>query len=284
MHGLAISLVVGSIGSCIGDSTFLWGSATASYQVEGAFNEDGRGMTVWDTFSHTPGKVSNGDNGDIADDDYHRFSEDIDLMSKLGLKAYRFSIAWSRIFPDGESDINQAGIDHYNAVLDKLVEADIVPLVTLFHWDTPLALETKYGGWLNDTMETRKTTFTVIYQVVKYHFPDFSKYADVCFQRFGDRVKHWLTFNEPMSVALNGYLYGINAPGHCTDRSKCKEGDSSTEPYIVSHNMLNAHAAAVDIYRASYQAKQGGVIGITLNTDFAYPLSTSSEDAAACQR
>jgi hypothetical protein len=152
----ALFVIASSIGYCTSDSSFLWGSATASYQVEGAFDEDGRGMTVWDAFSHTPGKVSNGDNGDIADDDYHRFSEDIDLMSTMGLKAYRFSIAWSRIFPDGETDINQAGIDHYNAVLNKLVKANIVPLVTLFHWDTPLALESKYGGWLNDTMETRK--------------------------------------------------------------------------------------------------------------------------------
>ena len=137
-------------------SEFLWGSATASYQVEGAFNEDGRGMTVWDAFSHTPGKVANGDNGDVAVDDYHRFEEDIELMVKMGLNSYRFSIAWSRIFPDGEGSINQAGINHYNAVIDKLISANIVPFVTLFHWDTPLALEEKYGGWLNASMETCK--------------------------------------------------------------------------------------------------------------------------------
>lgn len=250
------------------NNDFLWGSATASYQVEGAFREDGRGMTVWDKFSHTPGKVTNGDNGDIADDHYHRFAEDIEMMKKMGLKSYRFSIAWSRILPSGRGEINTKGIDHYNAVIDALVEADITPFVTLFHWDTPLALETEVGGWLNPDME-------------EY----FKAYANVCFKSFGDRVQHWLTFNEPISVARGGYMYGTNAPGRCSDRTKCTEGNSSTEPYIVSHNMLNAHAAAVELYRSNYQSKQAGVIGITLNSDFAYPLTTDSvEDQKACQR
>lgn len=235
--------------------------------VEGAFKEDGRGMTTWDTFSHTPGKVSNGDNGDVATDHYHLFKNDIKIMKEMGLDSYRFSIAWSRIQPDGEGDINQEGIDHYNEVINSLIKADIIPFVTLFHWDTPLALEEKYGSWLNVDME-------------KY----FAKYANICFQHFGDRVKHWLTFNEPLTVALNGYNSGSHAPGRCSDRNKCREGDSSTEPYLVSHNMLNAHAAAVEIYRHKYQEIQGGKIGITLNTDFAYPLTQSPEDHEAAER
>jgi beta-glucosidase len=237
------------------------------FAVEGAYKEDGRGMTVWDSFSHTPGKVANGENGDVADDHYHLYKEDIRMMKEMGLGSYRFSIAWSRIQPNGEGEINQAGIDHYNAVIDSLVEAGITPFLTLFHWDTPLALEMKYGGWLNADMENHFVT-----------------YADICFKHFGDRVKHWLTFNEPLSVALNGYSSGSNAPGRCSDRSQCREGDSSTEPYIVSHNMLNAHGAAVDLYRSKYQKEQDGKIGITLNTDFAYPLTESKEDKDAAQR
>lgn len=224
-------------------------------------------MTTWDSFSHTPGKVANGENGDVAIDHYHLFRDDIKLMKEMGLGSYRFSIAWSRIQPDGEGAVNQAGIDHYNEVIDALVEAGITPFLTLFHWDTPVALETKYGSWLNADMEKH-----------------FAAYADTCFKHFGDRVKYWLTFNEPMSVAINGYDAGINAPGRCSDRSRCREGDSSTEPYIVSHNMLNAHAAAVEVYRSKYQAAQGGKIGITINTDCAYPLTAAARDKQAAQR
>lgn len=143
--------------SIFSSSSFLWGSATASYQVEGAYQEDGRGMTVWDVYSHTPGKVANNDNGDIATDHYHRYIEDIQLIRDMGINSYRLSIAWSRILPNGEGEINQAGIDHYNKVLDALEEANIIPFVTLFHWDTPQALEDKYGGWLSDKMETSKS-------------------------------------------------------------------------------------------------------------------------------
>jgi len=250
------------------DPDFLWGSATASYQVEGAVHEDGRGDTVWDIFSHTPGKVANGDTGDVADDSYHRYQEDIDILKNMGLNSYRFSIAWSRIFPDGDGEINQAGVDHYNKVIDALVKADIVPFATLFHWDTPLALEARYGGWLSPEIEQ-----------------SFVKYADACFAAFGDRVKNWLTLNEPMTVALVGYSAGVHAPGRCSDRTLCAQGNSTTEPYIVAHNMLNSHAAVVQLYRAKYQQAQGGKIGITLNTDFGYPFKASSpEDVAAANR
>jgi beta-glucosidase len=140
--------------SLLSSSDFLWGSATASYQVEGAYEEDGRGRTVWDDYSHTPGKVANGDTGDVATDHYHRFKEDIQLIQDMGINSYRLSLAWSRIIPDGEGAVNRAGIDHYNEVFDALEEANIVPFVTLFHWDTPSVLEENYGGWLSDKMET----------------------------------------------------------------------------------------------------------------------------------
>jgi hypothetical protein len=281
-HNMKIALtlffIVAVLGFAIGSTfakkedpyaTFLWGSATASYQVEGAYNEDGRGLTVWDSFSHTPGKTVNGETGDVADDQYHRFQADIQLIKAMGLNSYRFSIAWSRIFPEGKGNtVNQAGIDHYNALIDGLVAQKITPLVTLFHWDTPLALEQEYDGWLSPEIEDA-----------------FVEYANVCFKMFGDRVKHWITLNEPLTVALQGYNNGVNAPGRCSDRTRCTEGDSSTEPYIAAHNMLNAHAAVVELYRKAYQTQQGGVIGITLNADFAYPLhADSAEDQAAAYR
>lgn len=246
---------------------FLWGSATASYQIEGAVNEDGRGQTVWDEFSHTPGKTANGDTGDIATDGYHRYAEDLQLISNMGVNAYRFSIAWSRIVPDGVGEVNQAGIDHYNKVIDGMVAANIIPLATLFHWDTPLHLEEAYGGWLSADLEEH-----------------FTRYADICFNAFGDRVKNWLTFNEPLTVANVGYTMGTHAPGRCSDRSVCSSGNSTTESYIAAHNMLNAHASAAELYHTKYQAIQGGRIGITLNTDFAYPLTNSEEDVEAAER
>lgn len=176
-----------------------------------------------------------------SDDSYHRYQEDIDILKNMGLNSYRFSIAWSRIFPDGDGEINQAGVDHYNKVIDALVKADIVPFATLFHWDTPLALEARYGGWLSPEIEQ-----------------SFVKYADACFAAFGDRVKNWLTLNEPMTVALVGYSAGVHAPGRCSDRTLCAQGNSTTEPYIVAHNMLNSHAAVVQLYRAKYQQAQVG--------------------------
>jgi hypothetical protein len=148
------SAIPASSSSLLSSSNFLWGTATASYQVEGAYQEDGRGRTVWDDYSHTPGKVANGDTGDVATDHYHRFREDLDLISAMGINSYRLSLAWSRLIPDGEGAVNQAGIDHYNEVFDALEERNIIPFVTLFHWDTPSGLEEKYGGWLSDKMET----------------------------------------------------------------------------------------------------------------------------------
>jgi beta-glucosidase len=245
---------------------FLWGSATASYQVEGAYNIS-RGLSIWDTFSHTPGKTRDGDTGDVADDHYHRYEEDIALMKSLGLKNYRLSIAWPRLFPNGTGAPNQAGIAFYDRVINELLRNGISPFVTLYHWDLPDALHTTYGGWLNVTIVGH-----------------FAQYAETAFRAFGDRVKHWITFNEPLSFTNLGYGYGTHAPGRCSDRSTCTAGNSSTEPYIAAHHVLLAHARAVDIYRRFFQPQQKGIIGITLNIDWAEPLTNSSADLAASER
>eukprot|EP00823_Brevimastigomonas_motovehiculus_P009090 TRINITY_DN8771_c0_g1_i1.p1 TRINITY_DN8771_c0_g1~~TRINITY_DN8771_c0_g1_i1.p1 ORF type:complete len:556 (+),score=134.51 TRINITY_DN8771_c0_g1_i1:75-1742(+) len=247
---------------------FEFGSATASYQVEGAAYEDGRGLSIWDTFSHTPGKVANNDTGDVSDDHYHKYLQDIQLMKKMNVTFYRFSIAPSRILPTGELPVNQKGIDFYNRLIDGLLEQGIKPFVTLYHWDLQNDLHEKYGGWLNRSS-------------VGY----FTLYADACFAAFGDRVQRWLTFNEPWTFAYQGYGNGVNAPGRCSDRNRCDAGDSLTEPYIVAHNVLLAHAYTVQTYRQKYQQKQKGEIGMTLNCDFGIPLNPhNASDVAATQR
>jgi len=245
---------------------FLWGSATASYQVEGAWNIS-RGLSIWDVFSHTPGKTRNGDTGDVADDHYHRFREDVNLMKRLGLKNYRLSIAWPRIFPNGTGIPNREAISFYNRLIDTLLQNEIQPFVTLYHWDLPYALYTPHGGWLDP-------------QIVNA----FALYAETCFNAFGDRVKHWITFNEPLTFTNLGYGTGTHAPGRCSNRTVCTEGNSATEPYIAAHYVLLAHAEAVAIYRKYYQPHQRGIIGITLNIDWAEPLSDSAEDKLAAER
>ena len=155
---------------------FHYGVATAAYQIEGANHADGRGDSIWDIFSNQPGHIANNDNGTVADDDYHKIKEDIQLIKKLGLTSYRFSISWSRILPLGTGLTNQYGIDHYNMLINELLIADIIPFVTLYHWDLPQSLEDRYDGWLSSKIED-----------------DFKHYADVCFSAFGDRVKYWIT-------------------------------------------------------------------------------------------
>jgi beta-glucosidase len=246
---------------------FQIGTATASYQVEGAWNKDGRGLTIWDTFSHE-GHCYQNATGDVADDHYDRVAEDLQLMKGIGVQTYRMSLAWSRIFPTGKPPLNQAGVDHYNAEINALLAAGIIPHVTLFHWDLPSGLETEYGdGWLKP--ETSDA---------------FAVYADTCFQLFGDRIKNWLTLNEPHTVAMNGYCYGSHAPGRCSDRTICPTGNSATEPYIAAHNMLLAHAKAVDVYRKKYQTQQKGTIGIVLDCTWYEPNTTNPVDVAAANR
>ena len=229
---------------------FIWGAATAAYQIEGAVNEDGRGESIWDRFSHTPGKVYRGDTGDIACDHYHRYREDVLLMKELGLKSYRFSIAWPRIFPDGKGSINTRGVDFYNRLIDELLEAGIEPAATLYHWDLPQALQDQ-GGW-----GTRSTVEA------------FEDYAKLAFQRFGDRVGRWITFNEPQVSAICGYAEGHHAPG-LRDMALGIQ---------VAHHLLVAHAGTVEIYR---QLNFKGEIGITLNLSPTYPATSSVEDQKA---
>jgi beta-glucosidase len=232
---------------------FIWGAATASYQIEGAVDEDGRGPSIWDTFSHTPGKTKNGDTGDVADDHYHRWRDDIALMKDLGLDAYRFSLAWPRIIPAGRGAVNPAGLDFYERLVDGLLEAGIQPFATLYHWDLPQPLQDA-GGWAN-----RDTAYA------------FADYAEVVTRRLGDRVRAWITHNEPWVVAFVGNLFGEHAPG-------LKDLPTAIR---VTHHLLLSHGLAVPRIRA---ASPGAQVGITLSLSPAEPASDSAEDAAAAAR
>ncbi|WP_411032189.1 GH1 family beta-glucosidase [Spongiimicrobium sp. 3-5] len=236
---------------------FIWGSATSSYQIEGAASEGGRAWSIWDAFAHTPDRTANNEHGDMACDHYHRYKEDVKLMADLGLKAYRFSISWSRIQPDGQGAVNEEGIQFYSDLIDELLKYNITPWVTLYHWDLPLALHTEKDGWLNP-------------EIADY----FGTYADICFSRFGDRVKNWITLNEPWVVSILGYADGVFAPGR----------KSKDEPYLVAHQLLRSHGKAVKIYREKYEKTQQGTIGITNNCDWREPLTDTPEDVAAAQK
>ena len=208
---------------------FLWGAATASYQIEGAWNEDGKGESIWDRFAHTPGKIKNGDTGDVGCNHYHRWREDIEIMKDLGLSAYRFSIAWSRILPSGRGAVNQAGLDFYSRLVDALLEAEILPFITLYHWDLPQALQDE-GGW-----PSRSTAEA------------FVEYADVVSRQLGDRVKNWITHNEPSVVTYNGNLAGSHAPGI----------QDMKVALPVSHHLLLSHGWAVPVIRQNSPDAQG---------------------------
>ncbi|KAK3150857.1 hypothetical protein QOZ80_3AG0238660 [Eleusine coracana subsp. coracana] len=248
---------------------FVFGTASSAYQHEGAAKADGRGQTIWDKFAHTFGKIVDFSNADVAVDQYHRYEEDIQLMADMGMDAYRFSIAWSRILPNGTGQVNQAGIDHYNNFIDTLLAKGIQPYVTLYHWDLPQALEDRYTGWLNR-------------QIVN----DYAVYAEICFKAFGDRVKHWITFNEPHTVAVQGYDSGLQAPGRCSVllHLYCRTGNSGTEPYIVAHNMILAHATVSDIYRKKYKATQNGQLGIAFDVMWFEPMTNTTIDIEAAKR
>ncbi|KAI5062942.1 hypothetical protein GOP47_0021489 [Adiantum capillus-veneris] len=247
---------------------FLFGAATAAYQVEGGASEGGRGPSIWDTYTQTQGKILDGSSGDVACDHYHRYEEDVDLLANLGFDAYRFSISWSRILPNGFGGVvNKEGIDYYNALIGSLLRKGIKPFATLYHWDLPQGLHDSMGGWLSPEITSH-----------------FASYAEVCFAAFGDRVKHWITLNEPLRFSLFGYGLGIHAPGRTSDRSRSLEGDTSTEPYITAHNALLAHAAAVEVYNTKFRAQQGGKIGLALDAEWGEPLTSSQEDKEAAQR
>lgn len=231
---------------------FLWGAATSSYQIEGAWNEDGKGESIWDRFSHTPGKVFNGDTGDVACDHYHRWQDDITLMKSLGLRAYRFSIAWPRIFPAGRGAVNSAGLDFYNRLVDGLLEAGITPFVTLYHWDLPQTLQDE-GGW-----PVRSTAEAYV------------EYADTVSRALGDRAKNWITFNEPWVSAFVGHWEGRHAPGH-TDLH---------EALATAHHLMLAHGWAVPQIRANCPH---GQVGITLNLSPHMPASPGTADRAAAR-
>ncbi|EFJ37030.1 hypothetical protein SELMODRAFT_76748 [Selaginella moellendorffii] len=250
------------LGRCDFPQGFVFGVSSSAYQYEGAAAEGGRQPSIWDTFSHTQGKIQDGTTGDLANDQYHRFREDVGLIKNMGMDAYRFSISWSRFFIDGS--VNVEGQAYYNALIDELLSAGIEPYVTLNHFDLPQALDGSNGGWLNSSI-----------------VDIFAAYAEACFDAFGDRVKTWITFNEPQLFSLKAYSEGSHAPGRC---SSCSNGNSLTEPYIVGHNMLLSHAAAVRIYKHKFQARQGGKIGITLNSYWFEPFSNSKMDIEASKR
>ncbi|KAL3644767.1 glycosyl hydrolase 1 [Castilleja foliolosa] len=244
---------------------FVFGSGTAAPQYEGAAFEDGRTASIWDTFAHS-GR-SKGANGDVACDGYHKYKEDIGLMVETGLEAFRISISWSRLIPNGRGPISKKGLKYYNNLITELTSNGIQAHVTLNHLDLPQALEDEYKGWLSRN-------------IVK----DFVDFADVCFKEFGDRVLHWTTINEANIAALGGYIDGIIAPGRCSTRSICAEGDSTTEPYTVLHNMLLAHSAAAKLYKKKYLSTQNGKVGINIYTLGFVPLTNSTQDVIATQR
>lgn len=241
---------------------FVFGTATSAYQVEGAVNQDHRGKSIWDTFSHQLGHILDLSNGDITDDQYNRYKEDVELMANMGVDVYRFSISWSRIYPNGNGSINPTGINHYNDLINALIFKGIKPYVTLYHWDLPQKLQDNYGGWLSSDI-----------------INDYVMFVETCFEAFGDRVKHWITFNEPYQFSLQGFGgFGTQAPGRCSIPIKCGGGNSSIEPYIVAKNVLLAHAHAVALYKEKYQRQQKGFIGITLDSIWYEPLNNSSEE------
>ncbi len=222
---------------------FIWGAATASYQIEGAFNEDGRGLSTWDTFSRQPGRVYGGHTGEIACDHYHRTAEDIALMKELGLKSYRFSVAWPRIMPDGEGQVNTRGLDFYSRLVDDLLAADIEPLITLFHWDLPQTLQDRYGGWKSKQVSSL-----------------FADYADVVTRELGDRVKRWATINEIMCFTILAHKEDRHAPGG-------KEPEKIVNQTI--HNALLGHGMALEKIRHNVS---GAIAGIVENLEAPWPL------------
>lgn len=233
---------------------FIWGAATSAYQIEGACSEDGKGPSIWDTFCRKRGKIHNGETGDIAADHYHRWAQDVRIIAEMGLKAYRFSIAWTRVLPQGDGAVNPAGLDFYDRLVDALLEAGVEPFATLFHYDLPQALQDR-GGW--GKRETAE---------------HFAEYARVVGERLGDRVTYWITHNEPFVTAVNGHLTGEHAPG-------------KRNPFLIGpviHNLLLSHGYAVDALRSA--CRRPARIGIALNLSPIYPATESDRDRRAAVR
>ncbi|KAM7508119.1 hypothetical protein LguiA_018572 [Lonicera macranthoides] len=264
---------------------FIFGTGSSAYQYEGAAQDGRKGPSIWDNFCKKyPGKIKDASNGHTAVDHYHRFKEDVEFMKKMGVNAFRFSISWPRVLPGGKitHGVNREGIKFYNEIINELLANDIQPFVTLFHWDLPQVLEDEYGGFLSPKI-----------------VDDFCDYAELCFWEFGDRVKHWTTLNEPWSYSYAGYASCTFAPGRGTYEEKhlkhmpgrgrrfsrlhhhphltSNEGHPGTEPYLVSHYQLLAHAAAVELYRKKFQTCQEGKIGITLVAEWKEPLNENDD-------
>ena len=240
-------------------ASFKWGAATAAYQLEGAAREDGRSPSIWDTFSHTPGRVVNGDTGDVACDHYHRVADDVRLMADLGVRHYRFSIAWPRIVPDGRGPVNERGVDFYKRLLDALQQHGITPHATLYHWDLPQALQDRYGGWASREVAD-----------------DFAAYADVVARRLGDRITSWMTINEISTMAFVGYGVGgpgVHAPGLALARPR--------DRWQVIHHALLAHGRAVQAIRAS--APRRPSVAAAENVNPFVPVIETPEHLAAAR-
>jgi len=234
-------------------SDFVWGAATAAYQVEGAATEDGRGESIWDRFSATPGNVANGDTGAVACDTYHRYAEDIRLMRTLGIGAFRLSVAWPRILPEGRGPVNRAGLDFYDRLVDDLLANGLDPYVTLYHWDLPQALE-ENGGWpVRDTVDA------------------FTEYTEVVVARLGDRVRHWITQNEPWVISWLGYGLGVHAPGRTSD----------SDALAAGHHILLAHGRAAEVLRREAPDSE---VGIAVDLVPMYPFSDTEADIEAAHR
>jgi beta-glucosidase len=231
---------------------FVWGAATSAYQIEGSPLADGAGASIWHRFAHMPGRIADGSNGDVACDHYRRFADDVSMMRELGIRAYRFSISWPRVLPEGTGRVNQPGLGFYSRLVDTLLQHDIRPMATLFHWDLPAALDDR-GGWTNP-------------QSADW----FTEYAELMYRALGDRVPMWATLNEPWVVVNEGFVAGRHAPGHC----------DWAEAAAASKNLLRAHGAATDAYRAQWS----GQIGLVVNLTPIHPASDTEADRLAAQR
>ncbi|XP_029289220.1 lactase-like protein [Cottoperca gobio] len=240
---------------------FSWGAGSSAYQTEGAWDKDGKGLSIWDVFSHKKGKIQQNDTGDSSCEGYHKVKDDVSLMKELKLNHYRFSISWPRLIPTGiKSDhINEKGIQYYNELIDHLLESKITPIVTLYHWDLPQVLQEKYGGWQNISMVNH-----------------FNEFANLCFERFGNRIKYWMTFNNPWSVAVEGYETGEHAPGLRL---------RGTGAYKAAHHIIKAHAKVWHTYDTQWRAKQKGLVGVSLSGDWGEPVDISNQkDIEAAER